>query len=130
VYFYKKIKMDYKTWYERLDWLQIIVGPVWALLTLIIIWMMLSLKQKFGWRHPGIYLLVTLLVVIYLHPVYTDIFPSYAVTQGGNIISLLFTLFVLWKISAWSKPIAYRLTPMIVWIIAASFYTLLKMKAG
>jgi hypothetical protein len=122
--------MDYRAWYERLDWLQIIVGPMWALLTLIILWMMFSIKQKFGWKHPGIYLLVALLVVIYLHPVYTDIFPSYAVTQAGNILSLVFTIFICWKITAWSKPIALRLIPMIAWITAASFYTWLKMKAG
>jgi hypothetical protein len=122
--------MDFKAWYERLDFLQLIVGPVWALLTLIILWMIISLKLKFGWKHPSIYFLVALLVVIYLHPVYTDIFPSYAVTQGGNILSLLFTIFICWKITAWSKPVAFRLIPMIVWITAASFYTWVKMKAG
>jgi 4-amino-4-deoxy-L-arabinose transferase-like glycosyltransferase len=123
-------KMDFSAWYEQLDWLQIIVGPVWALLTLIILWMMFSLKQKFGWKHPGIYLLVVLLVVIYLHPVYTDIFPSYAVTQAGNILSLVFTIFICWKITAWSKAVAFRLIPMIVWITAASILHLVENESG
>lgn len=122
--------MDYAELLKGLDWLQVIVGPVWALLTLIIFWMIYSLQKKFGWKHPSVYLLLGLLAVIYLHPVYTDIFPSYAITQGGNILSLLFTIFVLKKIAGYSKPIAYRLIPMIIWITAASFYTWVKMKAG
>ncbi|MCU0404823.1 MAG: hypothetical protein MUE99_09790 [Chitinophagaceae bacterium] len=122
--------MDYKALLGRFDWLQIIVGPVWAVLTLIIIWMIFSLWKKFGWKHPSVLLLLALLAVIYLHPVYTDIFPTYAVTQGGNVLSLVFTIFVCLKIASYSKPVAYRLIPMIIWMTAASFYTWIKMKAG
>jgi tryptophan-rich sensory protein len=121
--------MDYVELLSRLDWLQVIVGPVWAVLTLIIFWMIYSLQQKFGWKHPSVYFLLALLAVIYLHPFYTDIFPSYAITQGGNILSLLFTIFILKKIARYSRAVAYRLIPMVIWITAASFYTWVKMKA-
>lgn len=112
---------------EYLKWIDQIAGPVWLLLTIFLFRVLYLIVQKSGWRNKFFYLTVGLLVLIYLHPVYTSFYPSLDVVQAGNVITFFYGLFVYLQLRRFSPFVAQWLLPQLVWNTAAIFFTALKL---
>lgn len=112
--------MDRASTVKSLAWIDQVAGYVWVFLTLLMILAIYLLARSEGqaWQRYS-YHVLTLIIVVWLYPLYT---LGFWLVSGliGNIAVGLLAVHVVWVVSASSAAAAAPIAPAIVMVDATS----------
>lgn len=104
-----------------LTWISTIAGPVWIILSFVMLYTLLLIQKAKGVYNREWLSVLALIVVCWLHPVYTTGNPL-VVELIGNVFTLIFA-WIVYLIAKQQLPVpAKYLLPVMIWLFCASIY--------
>jgi hypothetical protein len=119
--------MDLRDFVKSVSWITNIAAPIWIILSIILIWILFKTVQQVGWYNKFVYWQIGLFIFVWLHPVYTSFLKGDIIVEIGNIVSLILTVLVFYKLKIKFGSISNWLIPQIIWLTIASLYIGLKL---
>jgi len=107
---------------NALSWIDSAAATIWILLTIIMFWLLYKVYDIEGRKHPVFGFGVSLLILVWLYPIYTFLFNQLEVAFIGNLLTLWATIIYMQKLKKLPIKEYKWMIPQIVWIIIASFY--------
>ncbi len=115
---------------QSLTWIDVIVAPVWLILTLLMVLaiVLLSGPEEPYWNGPRRWVF-GLIALVYLYPLYSF---GFQLVPGliGNLVVLGYTLSVIAIAYPRSPWAAALLTPTVIWLLLATFYVIVQRLDG
>lgn len=108
-----------------LNWLPNYATGIWLVLTGILVFTLLQINKQLSIQHPLFKLGVVVIVLIWLYPLYTQLFYPIEVGFIGSLITLAATWIYYKKITQTLAGLSKWLYPVLVWAIISGVYTLL-----
>lgn len=105
-----------------------VVGTVWVILFGLIGASRYLLNSAGEWAKGTKALLVGLLLFCLAYPIYTIGFNSEFIGLLGNIATILFTVFAMYRTWKFSRAAAYLLSPIVLWVTFATILVLAELR--
>ena len=114
---------------SKFSWIDKIAAFVWIGLTILILIALQLIIIEEGRLGMGSILIIILIIIIWLYPLYTLGFSSLIAGLIGNIGIFIFTLVIILIIRVDSSIGALLISPVLIWLGAATFYVILQILA-
>ena len=114
---------------SKFSWIDKIAAFVWIGLTILILIALQLIIIEEGRLGMGSILIIILIIIIWLYPLYTLGFSSLIAGLIGNIGIFIFTLVIILIIRVDSSIGALLISPVLIWLAAATFYVILQIMA-
>ena len=108
-----------------LNWVPDYATGIWLVITALVVFTLLGINKELGLKHRLFKIGVVLVVIIWLYPLYTQLYYPIELGFIGNLLTLMASWWYFKAVRKELPKLVKWLYPLLIWAILATIFTLL-----